>query len=430
MATLKIHGFSCIYEAEVKLGQLTILVGPQASGKSVISKLIYFSNNILNQQFIAIEADKSVAAFSNQLAEDFKKWFPPGAWGKTRFTITYEAGEFSVRIMRKLSRGKPADGVSIKFSPFFQREYESLLESYRSAADSAVSARESEDFDIHRQFDLMLSLRSKARRLFLKAFDGEYIEFQTFIPAGRSFFTSIGKAVAAFEYGGILDPVTVRFGRLYTSLRERMVQRFAAPTTLEQKGVRRDLMRQIFGGELRSNRDEEYVEADDGRKIPFSVLSSGQQELLPLWLALESTARQRVQIGKRLVYIEEPEAHLFPSAQSLLVEYLASIVAASAGGRWMLITTHSPYVLAKFNNLMKAGALGSQTAKGRAAQVEGIVPRECWLRSRNVKAFALMDGAVRDIMGKDGLIDAEYLDEVSTEISNEFSRLLEVEYAR
>ena len=47
-----------------------------------------------------------------------------------------------------------------------------------------------------------------------------YFHAQTFVPAGRSFFTSMGKAVTAFERGGLLDPVTVAFGRLFTALRE------------------------------------------------------------------------------------------------------------------------------------------------------------------------------------------------------------------
>ena len=42
MAELLIENFSCIDEAKINLARVTILIGPQASGKSVISKLVYF----------------------------------------------------------------------------------------------------------------------------------------------------------------------------------------------------------------------------------------------------------------------------------------------------------------------------------------------------------------------------------------------------
>lgn len=64
-----------------------------------------------------------------------------------------------------------------------------------------------------------------------------------------------------------------------------------------------------------------------------------------------------------LVYIEEPEAHLFPSAQSLLMDFLIGTMARGREGRSLIITTHSPYIMSKINVFLKAGQL-SRRKKG------------------------------------------------------------------
>ena len=54
----------------------------------------------------------------------------------------------------------------------------------------------------------------------------------------------------------------------------------------ELSSLRERLSEQLFSGTIKVDKNEEYIESKDGRKIPFAIMSSGQQELLPLWLAL------------------------------------------------------------------------------------------------------------------------------------------------
>jgi predicted ATPase len=81
MAELVIENFSCIDEAKIEFAPITILIGPQASGKSVISKLAYFFYDVPVKQVRAIEDGVEFEEFKSLLSEDFKKWFPPSAWG-------------------------------------------------------------------------------------------------------------------------------------------------------------------------------------------------------------------------------------------------------------------------------------------------------------------------------------------------------------
>lgn len=53
------------------------------------------------------------------------------------------------------------------------------------------------------------------------------------------------------------------------------------------------------------------------------------------------------------VIIEEPEAHLYPSLQNKLMEFIAYF--ANVNQSSVLITTHSPYILTSVNALYCAG---------------------------------------------------------------------------
>lgn len=81
MAVLTVKNFSCVNQANIKLAKITVLIGPQASGKSVLSKLVYFFYEILEHQYRELEEGDSLEEYRATIAEKFKKWFPPSAWG-------------------------------------------------------------------------------------------------------------------------------------------------------------------------------------------------------------------------------------------------------------------------------------------------------------------------------------------------------------
>ena len=93
----------------------------------------------------------------------------------------------------------------------------------------------------------------------------------------------------------------------------------------------------------------------------------------------------------------------------------------------MVMTTHSPYVLTKINNLLKAGSLYRKLGESTQRRLQSIVPRQAALSARLVRAYALKSGEALSIIDAEGLINGEYLDEISDELSKEFSALLELE---
>ncbi|GAC1334662.1 MAG: hypothetical protein NVSMB26_17780 [Beijerinckiaceae bacterium] len=422
MTSISITKFSCILSAQVSLGRVTVLIGPQASGKSIISKLVFFFEQLTTDLHNYAER-QSFIDFSEEIAERFKRWFPPPTWGSKKFHIKFDAGSISLAIIRKSGGRNASQNVNFVASDDFRDHYEATRKLFdaRRKTRSKI-AHENERSEL-RDWELVFKVREESQKAFAKLTGPDYVGSQTFVPAGRSFFTSIGKLVMAFERGAALDEVTVQFGRLFIALRERRSVFASNRIPAGLRPIHQALSQNMFGGELKTERDEEYIQMKDGRRIPFALLSSGQQEALPLLIVLDYLA----QVGTKdhLTFIEEPEAHLFPLAQSELIEYLVALVRAFEKSK-IVITTHSPYVLSKLNNLLKAGAVAAENPSLQN-KINSIIPRAFWLEPRSLDAYALDDGTSRRIIDGDGLIDGEYLDRISGDLGREYSSLLELE---
>lgn len=430
MISLAIENFSCIKHARLEVAPVTVLIGPQGSGKSVSTKLLYFLLDTLSRQFAFAEKGQELDEFKKDAARQFRLWFPPGAWGRGRFIINLSAGQFTVRVLRRMSRGSVSDDVTISFSEFFNHQYRALVEAYAQARSGAGD--QEPESAIQRSLDSSWRIRERSQLVLAKTLQENYIGMQTFVPAGRAFFTSIGRLVAAIEQGSSLDPVTIRFAKLFANLRDHAGRRFLyranSELTKEDRQKRQRVMTQLFGGEIKFENELEFVETRDGRKVPFTALSSGQQELLPMWTLIDFFSDQSFDStrGSEIFYIEEPEAHLFPTAQSLLMDFLIGSLVSKRAKRNLILTTHSPYILSKLNIYLKAGQLGR--FKRYATEVRKTVSSDVWLTPSRVKAYAIHEGKIVDLIGSDGLIDAAYIDGVSEDVARTFNALLDIQY--
>ncbi|WP_186258661.1 AAA family ATPase [Burkholderia gladioli] len=419
MRKLKITNFSCIQEADVSLNRLTILIGPQASGKSVISKLFFFFFDLVNLQRIAIEAGKDFDGFKILFKTKFLEQFPVSAWGEKKFVIWFQSGRHEFKIIRSTYNDNLSDNIRVSTSAALEEFYKVQADAYKKLSRRVTDPEMGEDVDVALEFRTILT------QGFSREQGADYVASQLFIPAGRAFFTNMGRAIAAFEQSRLLDPLTVRFARLYTLYLDRYKNTYNRRIRESRSGSLGAGFEKLLGGKLITNEEGDYVTTPDGRRVPFLALSSGQQELLPLIVTLASLAPSLSRRG-RLVYIEEPEAHLFPEAQSELVEILGALIQEKGLNTNLIITTHSPYVLSKLNNLMFGGDIVKRSASNSEA-VAGILPAQSLLRSSVVNAYAIKGGVVENIKSKSGLIDAEYLDSVSGKIAEEFDALLGIE---
>jgi hypothetical protein len=435
MPRLLVKKFSCIESAELELGPLTVIIGPQASGKSVLSKLTYFFTQFFLNSTALAEEGLSLELAKKKLQVDFMDWFPVTAWGAGRFKIEFAMGPFKVRMLRKLHQGELDSDTAVSFSIEFDNYYRELTALSKRVK---IKPRLSEHRSSKDEFDVRSRFSTVASHALHRELGDEFLDSQIFIPAGRSLFTSIGKMMLVMEHVRSVDAITAEFGRRYATARERVArQRQRLPRKTKLPGTPEELLEEILGGRMVLEQGKESLKANDGRLIPFSALSSGQQELLPLaMILLESLSLSKLLLSprswssRRTMYIEEPEAHLFPRAQSALVEILCSLIRSEGDyAQSLLVTTHSPYVLVKLNNLIKAGALAEIGDGNLEKELGKIFRLRNWLEPATVKAYAIVNGKLESILDDEGMIAADYLDDVSGEISREFYQLLALEKA-
>lgn len=131
------------------------------------------------------------------------------------------------------------------------------------------------------------------------------------------------------------------------------------------------------------------------------------------------------EVNHTTIFLEEPEENLFPLTQRDLVNSLVDMISGEYYHN-LFITTHSPYIMASFNNLIQAGdVLAGDIAKREL--LNAILPSKLALNFNEVSAYALKNGEVHFIMDEEmQLISPSELDSVSDEISVQFGKLLDL----
>lgn len=410
---LVVENFAGIQELELDLNAINILIGPQAVGKSVCAKLLYYFKGFIHDLSSYAEDCPTQKEVSLSLVNKFEKYFPPRSWPKKGFCVRYELGNSFVELTRA---GDLQYTPRLNYSEYYHKELSLLRKEV-----AGVSAPTTRELRIERWRVIMQARSAQLSRL-TERFGYPSGFAQLFIPAGRSFFAHLQRGVFSFlQSDNVIDPFLTEFGSFYEEAKE---QEYGRPI----KDVDA-IVEDILCGKYVRERDEDFVDHPDGRRIRLADSSSGQQEMLPLTVILRllSTLSLRPGLGYS-IYIEEPEGHLFPTAQRRMVELLSTVFNGSPNALQFIITTHSPYILTAFNNLMQAGLLAKGLSKAGIQRLERIVPATQRLDPDIVSAYSLEKGTGESIKCKDtNLINAEVIDRASDELSIQFGDLLDMD---
>jgi len=416
--TLTVKNFSVIKDATLEFGKITVLIGPQASGKSLLCKLAYF----FGREVIKIAVDMAVhripfAELKSTVEKEFTKWFPRGGWGTDCWTIRFLEDEYDVTISCAAGNDLPLKAV-FSPAPAFEVAYDTQLKvTDRSMRENG--------------FLLAPAIQSVAATRFFKLAGRGVWDVSIYIPTQRSYFVDTKKGYRALAAEA--DQISAQFADVFAN--------GLKPTGPDSR------VPGFLGGRIVSVLNDWMMAFEDDRHLSLSELSSGSKETLPILTTLDYYEEQRRPgnlvaeelYGDRLYYhddftIEEPESSVFPKTQYELVKEFVQLSNESTFVAYFTITTHSPYILTGFNSLIEAWRVGNKP--GKREQVAALIPERYWIDENDFAAYSIRDGILTPIFEKEsegkegsGLIDGDYLDSISDHMGSQFEQLLDIEYA-
>ena len=178
-----------------------------------------------------------------------------------------------------------------------------------------------------------------------------------YIPAGRNITVAFSEQFQMLFFGQLSDKQQHIGGNEEEIIRQFMLHSKSL-VDFFSNGYRKKLdnpfgrlvlsiAKKILKGSYKNENGTESIQVDDKNSVSLGNASSGQQESIRIIQDLIFILSTNIDSTR---IIEEPEAHIYPEAQKLLIELMVLI--ANHCHSQMIVTTHSPYVLSTFNNML------------------------------------------------------------------------------
>lgn len=433
MAILKVHNFGPVANCDILLRRFMVLIGPQSAGKSTLSKLVYYFYHIRDETISHIletlEGGKEKfdwTSFYPRLRRRFVEfWGPTPQRRDVKISFEYAKG---IQIDISVSKGRRQNFYNLNFSDECRRNIEDLFNEVKNVV--SVSPKSPNLFQTpevmvtqHLRAELIAKLRESCSKIF--NFDKDLL----FIPAGRSLLSTLSDQLQ-YVQPHLLDYPMRNFVERVNSTKEFFNKSLDAlieerrlfwKSDIRLSAINRakEIIEKVLKAEYRHDQDGGKLYIKDKVFTKINYASSGQQESIWILLSLFLITLER---QRALVFVEEPEAHLFPDAQRHVLDLIA--FTHNSLGCDYFITTHSPYVLATVNNYVYAHQLGSKNPEATAK----VVPSDTWVSSKNVGGYFIDKGKANQLIDQElGLLKTELVDSASEIINDEYEALLDIE---
>lgn len=427
MQKIIIKNFGPIKDVELDVNDFMIFIGPQASGKSTISKAIYFFKSIrieltkhmfkaINRRWLNIDIP------TRNLTRKFINF-----WGHTtyfkNYYLEYNCGN-DIIIKITLNDKYPNFQFNDKFKSEFKENVQKIKNfNIKTQVSQITSSSEEIRIESERQ-KIINDIEKEIKNLF-----NDRKEDFIFLPAGRSFLATLVEQqhnIRPF----MLDYLTREF--LYrVNNSKSLFSRSISDIVIEKEklsqqkidfnavNLAQKSMENILKASYKKDTDTEKLYYGSQGYTNLNYSSSGQQEslwiLLLIFLAILNNK-------ETFIVVEEPESHLYPEAQKEVLELIALL--SNMRNNQVIITTHSPYILSALNNLLYAFNLG----QAKQIEAEKIINKNLWVNPDRISAFFISNGTLEDILDKEvRLIKAEAIDSASRLINSTFSELFSLD---
>jgi len=406
MQQLKVRKFGPLKEVELNIQDYMIFIGPQASGKSTILKLLYIFRSLREEVFRTV-ADVVEGMNADPVPElklkehiitKFKSfWDRPQRYGD--FFLKYDYG--NDKIVTIFQKKKT---IEVTFSDTLEQAIRNVFAGLRNFIKGQYkdAAREHKE-KYYAELDGEI----------FGLFDREKIP--VYIPAGRV----MAYGIFGRYLNERLDNTIKMFIQQIAEMRPlyfedlvKMVNKKKAFDFRDRESIDMALVliRRILRGDYLYEVDFERIRLDKkGKYIEMPFASTGQQESLWLLMQLFTILLSG---SEYFLIIDEPEAHLYPMAQKYMMELIALV--ANYTDNEVVMATNSPTVLKTVNN---------QVLAGMKKDVD-VVHEKYWLDGGRLGVYEVENEGLRSIVDEErGMIRVGEVDRVGEMLDREMRRM-------
>ena len=435
MRKVLIEDFGPLSHVELQFdNQLHIIIGPQASGKSTIAKVVYFCRKIRDYLADYVRQVVSNRNLQEEFYINFYKFLRKPFMGY--FGTTKHMHPFHIKYYYDVDSEKYVE-ISLGMDHFAMFKFSSpLKKDIMTLIDDAVHVMANVSDSFTEAFFQEIHFYESVKRQTSKIFVDD--EKLIYIPAGRNLLATIPDLIQAnFDTSpqmlqsvdiSQIDLITQEFIQYIRQMRNAFGSKLDEITInylKTEKGQIRNRDVELACGLIKKILKAEYIYDKEGEKLFYDNKnwvklmfgSSGQQEVL--W-ALNIIFLAILKNEKTFLVFEEPESHIFPDAQVLIAQLVALMINSCQSS--VFLTTHSPYMLTAFNLLIYSGKIENNN-------VTAIVERQYRLRENSVAAYLIPDSKAELqnlISKKRHLINALEIDHISDVINEKMDSLLQL----
>lgn len=421
MQNMYIRNLGPVKECKIDVNRFTILTGAQASGKSTLAKAIYFFRTLKTDVYEEITRRPSEEDYYTGMMNGLEKRI------RSKFLRIFGSSWSMEHTMKMVYSYTPRMNVEIYLESDRNNSYRNFVKA--TIGDPLRELMERHDRSTSDEYVWdQEERREKLRKEIQAVFDDDY-EI-VYVPAGRSLTTVLTDQLAAMTDvdDRALDYCMRSYIRLTLSLRFALrngtsgmlkEKLYTTQDKVPHEALRalQDRMDEVLCGQYVYDRGEERLslKGDSHKYVKINYASSGQQETVWIFNLLYYYLLERKKV---FLIVEEPEAHLFPEAQKKIAESLGIF---DNVGNDVFVTTHSPYILGAFNNLLYASTVSTQILDRLSFTKETFLPRgktSVW----HICAGRLENGL------DEGFVRNELIDGASDQINNELDMMMEAHW--
>lgn len=445
METILIQNFKAIKNTakrEINVANLTILMGEQATGKSTVAKLVYFFKKLPEHLLDEIlgNVNLNTQSFEENIIKRTRTLFQH-LFGHSKylndFSINYK---YKNNLSLEITNKKSETLINIVWSD--DNFVENLKNSILSIHEQLLLLKDKYDDIARRERQRLVG---RITQKINTAFRNDQLSL--YIPSSRN--VVVGLEDYIFEIFSKLDKHSTSERIFYKSENEYILlnfinhvrvlkNRFKAggfQQILDEEGSNLSTLNEaisqiekILGARYQYDQSQEklFYQMNDSESYVFlENSSSGQQEAIRI---IQDIFLELLEGEPVFRVYEEPESHLSPVGQLGIVQLIAMLANRNPDNQ-IIIPTHTSYILREVTNMMTAGKVVKEHPD-LEEEVGQILKPYYWLDFKSVSAYELTrDGEIIDAKDAEyDMIDGELFDRVTNDISDQFDKLLKLQY--